>query len=142
MAIKNKKQQGFSLMELLIIVAILGILVAIAIPGYNAYMEKTRRIDAISFLQEVAGEQVRFFSDNNEYAKSMDELGYGTGATVVSPEGHYTVSVANAVPTSFTLTAAPVDTSPQADDKLCASFTLDSTGLKGISGTSDVDACW
>lgn len=129
-------------MELLIIVAILGILVAIAIPGYNAYMEKTRRIDAISFLQEVAGEQVRFFSDNNEYAKSMDELGYGTGATVVSPEGHYTVSVANAVPTSFTLTAAPVDTSPQADDKLCASFTLDSTGLKGISGTSDVDACW
>jgi len=135
MAMKNKKQQGFSFIELLIAVAILGIIAAIAVPNYGAYMQETRRLDAKAFLQEVAGEQVRFFSDNNVYATSMSELGYGANATFRSPEGHYDISIENEVTTSFTLTATPVTNGAQDGDTRCDKFTLDSTGLKNVSGS-------
>lgn len=142
MAAKKIKEQGFTLIELVITIAIVAIIAAAAIPSYNRYMTETRRIDAISFLQEVAGEQTRFFTDNNRYATTMSELGYGTNDTYDSPEGHYNISVANAVPTSFTLTAAPVAGSPQIDDTNCGSLSLDSTGLKAATGPGGIASCW
>jgi len=134
-------QKGFTLIELLITVAIIGVLLAVAIPGYNNYMENTRRLDAKAFLQEVAGEQVRFFSDNNRYATTLKEMGYSDD-TMDSPDGFYNLSITNDVPTSFTLTAAVVPGKAQESDTKCGNFTLDSTGLKGVTGTSDVDTCW
>ncbi len=138
--VKNK-QQGFTLIELLIAVVIVGVLVGVAIPSYSKYMDQTRRLDAKAFLQEVAGEQVRYFSDNNVYATDMQELGYGD-VTVDSPDGFYNVSIANAVATSFTLTATAVAGKAQENDTYCGNFTLDSTGLKGASGSAGVDGCW
>ena len=142
MTATNKKQQGFTIIEILIVVAIVGILAAIAIPSYSQYMTQTRRLDAKAFLQEAAGEEVCFFSDNNRYATTMQELGYGDQDTQDSPDGHYTVSIDNLVPTSFTLTAEVVSTGLQANDDKCGNLTLDSTGLKGATGTSGVDGCW
>lgn len=142
MTATKKKQHGFTLIEILIVIAIVGILAAIAIPSYTQYMTQTRRLDAKAFLQEVAGEQVRFFSDNNRFATTMTELGYGEEDTQDSPDGHYTISIANLVPTSFTLTATVVSTGQQANDDKCGNLTLDSTGLKGATGTLGVDGCW
>lgn len=139
---RNKKSGGFSLVELLIVIAIIGIIAAIAIPSYSSYMTKTRRIDGTSFLIEVAGEQFRFFSEYNRYATSMDELGYGTGATADSEEGFYTLSIVSDTPTSYVLTATPVATGPQSNDAECGSLTLNSSEQKGVTGTSNALDCW
>lgn len=135
------KSQGFTLIEVLIVVAIIGILAAIAVPSYTQYITDGRRTDAIAFLSEAAGEQIRYFSANNQYAGSMGELGYGTGATFVTPEGHYSVSVDNpGSQARFILTATPVAGGKQAGDVECASFTISDTGVKRNTGTNT--DCW
>jgi len=135
------RTRGFTLIEVMIVVAMIGILAAIAVPGYSQYMTDGRRTDAISFLSEVAGEQVRYFSSNNRYADSMDELGYGDAATFVTPEGHYTVSVTNPGSRArFMLTATPVADGRQAGDTECLAFTITDTGVKKNTGTNT--DCW
>lgn len=138
----QKKNAGFSLIELLIVIAILGIIAAIALPSYSSYMTKTRRVDGTSFLIEVAGEQYRFFSENNRYGTTMAELGYGTAATAESNEGYYNVSIVSDTDTSYVLTATPVATTAQANDAECDAFTLSSSDQKGITGTGDARECW
>lgn len=138
----HKKSQGFSLIELLIVIAIIGIIAAIAIPSYSQYMTKTRRIDGTTFLIEAAGEQFRYFSEYNQYTDEMSDLGYGDAATAVSEEGYYTVSIVSGSATSYVLTATPVVGGLQADDGACTTFTLSSSDQKGVTGTGSVADCW
>jgi len=106
-------------------------------------MLKSRRVDATTFLTEVAGEQVRFYSEYNRYTDKMSELGYGDEDTADSDEGYYTVSItAPATGDSYVLTAAPIAGGPQANDTDCASMTLNSSGQKTITGTSTAESCW
>ena len=137
---RNRIAAGFSLIEIMIAVAIIGILAGIAVPSYSKYMTDARRTDAISFLSEVAGEQVRYFSDNNQYATTMQELGYGATATFTTPEGYYVVSVDNSTALKFLLTATPVAGGKQVGDAECASFTISNTGQKKSTGTQT--DCW
>lgn len=138
----RRKTQGFSLIELLIVIAIIGIIAAIALPSYTSYMTKTRRVDATSFLIEAAGEQFRFFSEYNRFGTTMAELGYGNGATEISDEGHYVVSIVSDTPTSYVLTATPVAGGQQDGDAECTSFTLSSSDQKGATGTLPAADCW
>lgn len=136
--------KGFSLIELLVAVAIVGIAAAIAAPSYSSYLTKTRRGDATIALTEVAGEQTRFFTESNRYAATMGELGYGASDADnawVTPEGHYSVTVSGTSARGFVLTAAPVAGGAQADDAECGSFTLSSTGAKNTS-TGKGELCW
>ena len=133
---------AFSLIELLIGIAVIGILASIAVPSYIGYMQQNRRADAITILTQAAGEQQRFFSDYNRYANSMTQLGFGEQATVDSEAGYYTVSVVNASPTEFELRAAPVPGGPQANDTDCATLTLNDRGVTGTTGTQDAADCW
>ena len=138
---RTPRQVGFTLIEILIAVAIIGIIAAIAVPSYSQYLRDARRTDAITFLSEVAGEQVRYFSDNNQYATDMQELGYGSAATFVTPEGHYQVSVSNPGGTGrFLLTATPVATGRQASDTECKAFTISDTGVRQNTGYNT--DCW
>jgi len=138
---KKTTMKGFTLIEVIIVIAILGLLVAVAIPTYSAFVTKTRRGDAMVMLQEVAGEQARFLSENNRYTADLTELGYANAANVPSPEGYYTITSAQpTLPTSYVLTATPAG--PQAGDADCGSFTLDSAGVKGVTGTDGVNGCW
>lgn len=134
-------KNGFTLIEVLIAVAIISIIAAIAVPSYTGFMIDTRRTDAIGFLSEVAGEQQRYFTENNQYAATMKELGYGDAATFNTPEGHYVVSVSNPGSTArFVLTATPVTGGKQAGDAECLAFTISDTGARQSTG-SDTD-CW
>lgn len=134
-------KNGFTLIEVLIAVAIISIIAAIAVPSYTGFMIDTRRTDAIGFLSEVAGEQQRYFTENNQYAATMKELGYGDAATFNTPEGHYVVSVSNPGSTArFILTATPVTGGKQAGDAECLAFTISDTGARQSTG-SDTD-CW
>ncbi|MFK8079794.1 MAG: type IV pilin protein [Granulosicoccus sp.] len=138
----NKRyHSGFTLIEVLIVVAILGIVAAIAIPSYSRYVINANRTDAISFLSEVAGEQQRYFSQNNAYANAMSDLGYGDQDTSLSPEGYYTVSIQTINNTRYILSATPVVGGRQAKDTKCNVFTLDSTGSRANTGGEDTD-CW
>lgn len=137
------RNDGFTLIEVLITVAIIGILAAIAVPSYSIYITKANRTDAMTFLSEVAGEQQRYFSENNQYAEKMSELGYGTANSAASPEAHYSVSISNpnGAGKGYLLTATPVNGGRQQGDDECKSFTISSTGVKGNTGGSHSD-CW
>jgi len=132
--------RGFTLVEILIVVVIIGILATIAIPSYSAFVRKARRTDATAFLSEAAGEQMRFFSENNTYATDLATLGYDDGYT---DDGYYSVTVTGAT-TNFSLTATVVSTGLQSTDTDCASFTITSTGAMTAArsdGTTN-PACW
>ncbi len=122
--------KGFSLPELIIVVAIIGILAGIVFPTYSQYMYEVRRSDAWAALTAAAAAQERWYSINHTYTESMDNLG-GSG----SPEGYYTLSV-EADSSSFTLTATAQSNGVQATDSGCTQFTVDHLGVLAP------EACW
>lgn len=145
---------GFTLVELMITVAVVGILAAIAYPSFNEQMRKARRSDAVTALMEVANREEIFFSNFNTYTTDLTPsadpcAGATCGINYVSssPEGHYDLTIAaggSGIGTSFTASAAPVASGPQSGDK-CGTFTLTDTGLQGITGgATGVTAaqCW
>jgi len=140
--IDAQREKGFTLIEVMIVVAVVGILLAIGVPAYQQFIVKSKRVEATSLLMEAAGEQQRFYTENNRFATDMTEMGYAN-AQVNSETGLYTVSVTASTRSSYTLTAAPVATESQARDADCGSFTINSGGLKGIvGGTETAEDCW
>ncbi|MDH3414219.1 MAG: type IV pilin protein [Gammaproteobacteria bacterium] len=124
--------RGYTLTEIMIVVAIVAIIAAIGYPQYQNYTREARRADGHSALTRVAAQQERFFSDSNLYTADLTDLGYGA-ATTLSPDGHYLISSAIAGAT-FTLTATPQG--PQAADAACSPMTLTHLGVKAPA------ACW
>jgi len=137
-----ERAQAFTLIEILIVLAILGIVAAIAVPSYARYLTEVRRGDATILLTEAAGEQVRYFSEFNAYTADLRELGYSSADAVPSDAGHYTLSasVDAADPSRFVLSATPVAGGLQAGDTECGRFTINDNGVKGHSG--DAEQCW
>ena len=133
---------GFTLIEVMIVVAIISIIAAFGIPSYTSYMEKTRRVEAKTILSEIAGEQQRFFTENNRFAADLTEMGYPTAA-MLSENGFYSASVTANTASSYTITAAPVAGGAQESDSDCGSFTINSAGIKGVDGAAlAADECW
>ena len=135
------RQRGITLVELMIVVAIVAILGAIALPAYQDYTRKARRADAQTSLMSLRDRQEAYFSNNNTYATDLQLMGYGAATDIPSGEGHYTLAAAAGptgnIATSFSLTATPVAGGAQANDADCPTLTIDSTGLQG----PDAD-CW
>ena len=124
------KYKGFNLIELMIVIAIVGILTSIGYPLYQDQVERTRRADGKTKLMEIMEAQERFYSANNTYVTTLTSLGY-TVATVPSDEGFYQVSAgacgAIALTQCIGLTATPVAGGPQVAD---GNMTLDSRNNK------------
>jgi len=121
---------GFTLIELMIVVAIVALLAAIAFPSYARYVEQARRADAKSALMDAAQRLERCYTQNNSYD--------GCTVAAASPDGYYTIEATIPDPfQSFTLSAAP--TGVQTDSP-CGTYTLDSDGTRGSGG--DNDRCW
>ena len=141
---KSKNNKGFTLIELMIVVAVLAVIVAIAYPGFLGQIQKARRSDAKQALLDVAAKLEQYYQDNKGYptAANMSNLGYG-GATFTSQEGYYTIGF-NGVPTvtTFSIQAVPVAGTSQADDTDCATFRLDHLGVKSVTGSMTADRCW
>jgi len=137
------RQRGFSLIELMIAVVVVGLLMSIAYPSYTSYVQRARRSDGISLLMDVAARQERFFGDNNTYTTTLTALGFGS-ATPASTQGNYRASVAAGATTSIT-TSYLITATPVATDSTCGNLTLDSRGTKGTSVSSDaavIARCW
>ena len=133
--VNKRHQYGFTLVEMMIAVAIVAILTAIALPAYQNQVRKTKRTDGKGYLMELQSAQERFFVQNVRYG-TMAELGYANNN---SPEGYYTIAVArDNVNTTYTLTATPA--APFADTE-CGALTLTNTNIQG-SGSGTPADCW
>lgn len=131
------RNRGFSLIEVLITVVIVGILAAIALPAYKNQIQKTRRSDAKSALVGAADQMERYFTERGTYATAT--LGSGGIYPSTTQNGYYTLSFAGLSATSYTLRATPAGA--QVGDP-CGNLTYDYQGNKGRTGTLPMDQCW
>lgn len=146
--------RGFTLIELVVAVAILGILVTIAYPAYQDQIRKSRRSEAQGALVELANLQQQFLADNPSvgFAATLDATGVsttglngGAGYQATTPGGYYTLDVSATSagpPASFTVRARPAGA--QAADTHCAEMTLTDIGTKASkdSGGAATTDCW
>ena len=139
-----KEQQGFTLIELMIGVAIIGILAGIAYPSYQDSVMKSRRRDAQGALTGLANAMERHFTETNTYVGAADGSGvptiYATQSPVDGGTAYYNLTIDPVTASSFTLNATP--TGPQSNDK-CDTLTLTNTGARGFTGTGVTSTdCW
>lgn len=133
---------GFTLTEVMIVVAIVAVLAAIALPSYTQYVVRSNRADAMAELLNVAQAMERCYTRFSAYNAGGCAMATTlSGAGALSENGHYLVTSTALTATAFTIQAAPQG--PQATrDTLCGTFTLTHTGVRGMTGAGDVAACW
>lgn len=142
---------GFTLIEIMIVVAIIAVLSAIALPAYQSYVLKSRRADAKNAVLDMAARQERYFSINNKYSSIAADLGYSALPVDVNSSGNsfYSLNVtANAAtatkPAGFVASAKP--TGVQQKDTECYEYQVDQTGaqsnLKSDGSKATSTSCW
>ena len=133
---RSDNVRGMTLIELLIVVAIVGILAAIAGPAWNDQVIKSRRADARNTLLAAQIEQEQYRANNLTYATSMSAMGMGSFDSTT--RDYYRVEVVSADATSFLITATP--NGNQANDSTCNVFAVRQTGPEH-SGYAAL-SCW
>lgn len=136
--------RGFTLIEVMVVVAVIGILASIAYPSYMESVRKSNRSDAKAELSDVAQRLQRCFTTYNAYNHDSCAVykAVSGGKKITSREGMYLVS-SDVKAITFTLTATPVPGGVQAKDSKCASLNLDHVGNRGSNGSLlDVNDCW
>lgn len=141
--------KGFTLIELMIAVAVIAILAAVAYPAYQKQIMNARRTDGTAPLLMLATQLEKYAYDNGTYAGATVPNLIGSATT---SEGYYTVAIAAAtaacpIADCYLITATPVAGTPQANDTECNALTLSSIGIKNATGTCTgsnqcQDLCW
>ncbi len=139
---------GFSLIEVMIVLVIIGVLLLVAVPGYQESMRKSHRADGMRDLMELVSRQERFYAQNSRYSGDIEAAsGLNFGSTI-STEGHYTLSVEacedfddDDFSTCYVLLATP--RGEQTKDA-CGTLTVNSKGQRDHTGSPDNDGlrCW
>lgn len=135
---------GFTLIEVIVVVIIVGILAMFALPAYQDSVRKGQRSDAKVGLMAVAGRMEQYMLDRGTYTNDMTDLGYGDNP-MITTEKHYSIKAeacsGGTIATCYRLTATPLSSSPLANDTECKTLVLANTGAKDATGTHK-DKCW
>ncbi len=154
-----RKSRGFSLIEMMVTVAIVGILAAIAYPSYRTYVLRTQRAVAKTAMAEVVARQEGYFVDRKRYATTLSALGYAAATLYLTTDGAlsatnsdssiYSLNLAgnsascpasgSATAMAYSIVATPLN--GQTQDKNCMSLCLTASGIKSASGNSTT-RCW
>lgn len=155
-----KSVAGFTLIELMMVVAIVGLLAAVALPSYTSYIARAHRAEARTQLLQAAQFMQRFYAANDQYAADRggnSVLGSSVGMpdnlrkspadgtaiyqlnTAITTAGSYTATVSVG---AYTLTMAPIS-GGRASSDACGMFTISSIGVRDVAGaTKTRDECW
>ncbi len=143
------RQLGMTLLELMIVVAIISMVAAFAYPSYTDYVVNTKRTAATTALLRIADRQQQFFMDNKSYSNDLTALGFAANPLIIGDDGVsvaagdadsvYTISLSNVAAITYTITAAPLYGQLSRDTK-CGSLTLTQAGSRGNSAGGD--DCW
>lgn len=137
---RKPRQQGYTLLELLLTVSIVTIITSIALPSYQNHVRRSHRGDAMSALMRIANAQEKFYLQNNTYTSTLADLNI-TG----TQNGYYDLSITAADVDEFEAEASIVSGGPQDGDDQCEVFTIDSTGALGAEsggGANTTTDCW
>lgn len=125
---------GFTLIELMITVAVVAILATIALPSYQKYIREARRSDGQAALQRVQLAQEKWRTNHGSFTATLGDLGLGA----TSDEGHYSLGITTASATGYSATATAQG--GQAQDTACATMTV--TLSNGVNLATTPAACW
>lgn len=140
MGVHMQKQRGFTLIELMITVAIVAIIAAVAYPNYVKYIQRGYRSEGIAMLADATARMERYYAQNNSYAaKNLAAIGI-TADPAVSASNQYQLSFSGTpTVTTYILQVVPVVNSRQATD-ICGTLSVDQAGFKKSSKTAA--ECW
>lgn len=131
----RSRSRGWTLIEMMIVMAILAALLALAYPAYSEQMRKARRADGKQMLLDAAQRQQQYYTTKGTFASSHTQLNLSSS----SSEGYYTLDVTGNA-TTYTLTAVPAGA--QTSDTKCGSLTINHLGTKSNTGSLPASKCW
>lgn len=133
-----KTTAGVTLIELMVVMAIIAILTAIAVPAYQSHVTKTNRSAAKSCLSEYAQYMERFYTTHLTYAGATDSPGCLSDSNLMT---RYTFATSNLAQKTYTVTATPIGVQAERDTQ-CAVISLNQDGLPNATGSGGRAFCW
>jgi len=145
----SRTVSGFSLIELMVTVAIIGVLLGVALPAYNHYVVRSHRMDARAALMDMASRQERFYAIASQYTDNPADLGYSALPLDIVPSGegpaYYRLDLTLA-PDKRNYTARATPTGGQTADTDCFTYTLNALSVRGNIDSAGnplpLNRCW
>ena len=136
----KRTQRGITLIELIVVVTIVGLLAAIAIPSYRQYMIRAHRTEAKTRLLQLAQALERCYTNSTPYAYDSAVCAAEVPFPAVTEGGFYSIDTTNLTATQYSLLATRQ--AGQNADTICGDLSITETGVRGITGTGTVADCW